>query len=210
MEDERGIFLLGIGVLILLLIFLVVCIVKKRHKGMKERKAASMKSSDAKQQALQQEIDENNNMVKWTFSKKHKRSFDGKNSGNKEFEKVRENISFDNKSGLMSFHNMTSLQLDTEKGNEDQDATPENKIVLNLEDVNLGYVETHENMTDREVQKFAIEFSRSNVLDLDSTKRLDFRPEKDSASLSESSSDEENQKKVEQKTKNVLKGINFS
>jgi ABC-type Zn uptake system ZnuABC Zn-binding protein ZnuA len=74
----------------------------------------------------------------------------------------------------------------------------------------LGYVETHENMTDREVQKFAIDFSRSNVLDLDSTKRLDFRPDKDSASLSESSSEEENDKHVHLKTNNVLKGMNFS
>ena len=65
-------------------------------------------------------------------------------------------------------------------------------------------------MTDREVQKFAIEFSRSNVLDLDSTKRLDVRADKDSASISESSSDEENEKKADHKIKNVLKGIQFS
>ena len=48
MEDEGGILLLGIAVLILLVFFIGIVVLKKRHRNVKERKAASMKSSEAK------------------------------------------------------------------------------------------------------------------------------------------------------------------
>lgn len=66
-------------------------------------------------------------------------------NGHKEFEKVKENVSFNDKSGLMSFDHMTALQLDTEKGVEEPEAIPANKIVLNLETDSVGYIETQEN-----------------------------------------------------------------
>lgn len=169
-----GLILLFLGIIIVLLILLLIKKKKKKENTIPTR------IQEAKQAI--QEANGSNKAVKWKFSQKHSKHDNNRAIGSKEFEKVKENVSFNDNPGLISFDNMTALQLDTENNQDGHELTPGNKLVLNLDDDAVGYIETQENQTDREVSKFAIEFSRSNVLDLNSTKRLDMKGMEDSDS----------------------------
>lgn len=147
-----------LGVTLCISITLIILI--KRIRNLKKNENKKM------QEEVKNPKDRNSGGIKWRYSKKARNAKKSETKReNNAFKEVQDNVSLNDKSGLISFNGLSSLQLETEGAkNFDTEEHKPSKLELNLEEeAENGYIETSERQTDREASKFSIEFSRSQI-----------------------------------------------